>query len=385
MSANGAAGASRGAIAGIVIAALAALAISVSNVSLPLYYGRGGNVETFLAARYAISVAICLAILVARRASLSLTAGELWSGLGSGIVYGAGSLLVLGSIALIPVSLAILIFFTFPILTTLMQAPLDRRMPSPGQLGCLLAALAGIGLALEIGEVAYDPVGLVMALGGAFGIAGAFVWSGHALPHKDSNLVTVTMSIAALAIALGFALGSGNGVALGVPTLAWIAFGVAVAGGVAAFIAMFKAIQLAGATRAAAVMNLEPVFTMAFAAVVLAERITLLRAVGAAIVVGAVFASQWLAHRAGGQAAERSGVAERGRAPAARRTAGDAAPPPRMAVPSPRRGAAAGLHEDVERAAVRQAAVRPGGEPRPAAAAEPVWRRTPAGRHPARG
>jgi drug/metabolite transporter (DMT)-like permease len=85
-----------------------------------------------------------------------------------------------------------------------------------------------------------------------------------------------------------------------VPTagaLGWGALLVAVLGFAFAFFAMFRGVQLIGPAPTAMLMNLEPVFTIVLALVLLAEPLTLRKLIGAAAVLAAVFVSQRLARR----------------------------------------------------------------------------------------
>ena len=59
--------------------------------------------------------------------SLKLSGRELVAALGSGIAFGAGGLWAIAAYVLLPVSLGVLIFYIFPLLTVVLEAPLDRR------------------------------------------------------------------------------------------------------------------------------------------------------------------------------------------------------------------------------------------------------------------
>ena len=217
--------------------------------------------------------------------------------LASGALFGAASLSILGSFARIPVSLAILIFFTFPILTVLFEAPFVRRMPGLAQIGCLIAALAGVGLALDVTHVTLDPLGIVMAVLGAVGIAGGYVLNGLTLKNANPAALSGSMAVAALAVAAGFLLATGDLGVRGVSANGWMAYaGAAVLSGTG-FMFQFRGVQLIGSTETAMVMNLEPVLTLLLAHWVLAEPLTATKLAGAALVIAALLTSQWLQRR----------------------------------------------------------------------------------------
>lgn len=290
-------------VVGSAAAVIAALSISISNVALPTFYSNGGDVQAFLTGRYGVSflLAAVLALIVHALQSRKAndvrwpSEAEVGAALLSGALYGAGALLVLGSIALIPVALAILILFTFPVLTVVFKAAIDRRPPELLQVVVLLIALGGVGLALDVQQGNLSVTGLVMASVGAILVAGTFVMNERLLPDVEPFAASAIMALSGLAIVAGFALATQS---FSIPTGPGIpALAVAIAGSTVAFIGMFWAVKAIGATPTAMIMNLEPIFTIALSVWVLAEIPSLQRLAGAALVVGAVVASQWIASK----------------------------------------------------------------------------------------
>ncbi len=201
------------------------------------------------------------------------------------------------SLLTLPVSLAILIFFTFPLMTALLESTLDRRLPSLGQIACLFGALAGLAIALEVERFALAPEGVIFAAIGAVGVAISYVWTGRALPGVDSAVMTFHMAITGFVGASLYVMATGS-FALPVDGgLGWAALVVAVVGFAVAFFAMFRGVHLIGPAPTAMVMNLEPVFTIALAVTLLAETLSDRKLIGAAVVLAAVVASQLLLKR----------------------------------------------------------------------------------------
>ena len=98
--------------------------------------------------------------------------------------------------------------------------------------------------------------------------------------------------ILAFALLLVAALAAG---ALSLPSFdgtAWLALAGVLVFFCAGFFAIFRGIAMIGSVRAATIMNLEPVATIALAPLILAESLTAQQLVGAAIVIAAVIASQ---------------------------------------------------------------------------------------------
>ena len=285
---------------GVALVLLAALSISLTNVSAPFVYEAGGNPQTIIVLRNLAFLVICGLWLKAsgrfrwleRRAQLVC--------FGAGVAYTSGSAGLLLSLLYLPVSLAILIFFTFPLLTALLESILDRRLPGLGQFACLLAALTGLAVALEVERFAFPPEGVIFAAIGAVGVAVSYVWTGRALPGADSAVMTFHMAITGLVGAAFYVAATGSfalPVDGGAGISGWAALVVAVVGFAVAFFAMFRGVHLIGPASTAMVMNLEPVFTIALAVALLAEALSGRKLIGAALVLAAVVASQLLLKR----------------------------------------------------------------------------------------
>ena len=203
---------------------------------------------------------------------------------------GAGG--YLWSVFYLPVTLAVLIFYIYPILTLFIASLLDRRMPRLIELALLLAAFLGLALALGVSFEQLDWVGVALVTGGALGIASSFVWMSRILGQEDTMAVTFHMALSGAALAFLATLGAGALSYPGPDGLAWLALAVVLICFAAGFLCMFRGVGLIGPVRAATIMNLEPVATIALAALILGERMTALQLVGASVVILAVALSQ---------------------------------------------------------------------------------------------
>jgi drug/metabolite transporter (DMT)-like permease len=282
---------------GVVVVLLAALSISLTNVSAPLVYEAGGNPQTIIILRNLAFLLLCgLWLTASGRFRWLKRRGQLVC-FGAGIAYTSGAAGLLLSLLTLPVSLAILIFFTFPLLTALLESALDRRPPGLGQVVCLLACLAGLGIALEVERFAFAPEGVIFAVVAAVGVAISYVWTGRALPAVDSAVMTFHMAITGLVGASLYVVATDSFTLPADGGLGWGALVVAVIGFAVAFFAMFRGVHLIGPAPTAMVMNLEPVFTIALAVALLSEDLSDRKLIGAAVVLAAVVASQLLVKR----------------------------------------------------------------------------------------
>lgn len=287
-------------LGGIAVVVMAAFVISINNVLAPLVYATGSNPLTLVSLRFAGFILMCGAWLALRRGPVlrSLSRRDTLECGGAGIVFTGGACCLLFGFAYAPVSLVVLVFYLYPLMTIGLDALLDRRWPEARQIVCAVAALAGLALSLQVLDDRVDRTGLVFGFFAALGLAGSFTWSGRRLAHIDSTVSTFLMSASGFVLVTAVTLASGRFDAGALTPAAVSLIAAAIVTFSAAFFLMFAGIRLVGATRAAMLMNLEPVFTIALSVAVLAETLSDRQFLGAAVVIAAVTVAQWPRRRA---------------------------------------------------------------------------------------
>ena len=283
---------SKGQAQGALTVVFAALAVSLSLVLSPLVFQAGMAPIALIALRSAAFAVLLLLIAKLTRRSLRLPPAQRRLALAIGLVYVMGAGGYLWSVFYLPVTLAVLIFYIYPILTLFIASLLDRRMPRLIELALLLAAFLGLALALGVSFERLDWRGVALVSGGALGIASSFVWMSRTLGQEDTMAVTFHMALSGAALAFLATLATGALSYPGAEGLAWLALAAVVISFAAGFLCMFRGVSLIGPVRAATIMNLEPVATIGLAALILGERMTALQLVGASVVILAVAFSQ---------------------------------------------------------------------------------------------
>ncbi len=197
----------------------------------------------------------------------------------------------LGAVRLLPVGLAGILFFTFPVIVAAASWVIERRLPRPLEALLFLLAFGGLVLAIGPSFAVLNPVGLLLALMGASGAAAIFLTGRLAMARTDSLVVLVhvnainTLGVLLLGLALrDFAFPAGAFPAGG----GWPALLAATALFAAAVFFQFGAIRHAGPPRAAMFFNLEPVITLAVAMLLLGERLSPVQLLGGAMVIAAL-------------------------------------------------------------------------------------------------
>jgi drug/metabolite transporter (DMT)-like permease len=216
-----------------------------------------------------------------------------------GLLIGIQSLCLYSAVARLPVALALLAFNTYPIWTALWSFVVYRKRPERSMLVAMPVILVGLALALDVfgaasglgasGQWARIGAGVLFALAaaGTFGLA--LVLTQHEAGDVDGRVRTAsTMSIAGL-VALTMVVSQG-GFHLPTAPAGW--------GGLAtltflygtAFTIMFTVLPRLGVVGNSAIMNVEPVFALVLAWLVLGQAIAPVQVGGALLVVGAVMA-----------------------------------------------------------------------------------------------
>lgn len=279
------------------LALFAALSYGGITTLARLSYDGGGSPASLILIRFVFAAAVLALIAWRVVGTLDLPAGCRRGAILTGIVWLLGTSGYMGSVHFIPVGLAALLFFTFPLWVALFarlveQAPLSLA-------GTLAFPLAFAGLALALGPswATLDPVGIALALFGGLCAAGTFLLSRRPLERAPVLVFAAWTNSVALLTMVPLLLLHGAlpgepvaSLALTWPdsTLAWLAKGGATLAYLVAVLATFGAIRSAGAARTALLMNLEPLISLALAGLLLGELLSPLQWLGALLVIAAV-------------------------------------------------------------------------------------------------
>lgn len=209
------------------------------------------------------------------------------------------SVAYLASVQFIPVGLAVIIFYLFPVLIMLLAPLVEGR--NPGLFRILIGLLAFCGLAIAVGPSAesLDIRGVALAGLGSLGATVQF-FSGRAIsrymaPAAFGSLVHLAILPPVLGIALAAGGGSLNFLPGGSASLLGVVFMAAVgAVYVVGYMSQMLSLRFAPASTVAPYYNLEPVTSTLVAAVALDERLMVNQYAGGGLVLAALVASSLL-------------------------------------------------------------------------------------------
>ena len=278
---------------------LIALMMGANHVAARIAFNNGVDVATAVVFRSATTALVVVLILARQGARISFTRRHKLMLPLIGLLIGIQSLCLYSSVARLPVALALLAFNTYPIWTAFWAWAIYRQRPERALLIAMPVILLGLALALDVlgaasglgasGQWARIGAGVAFALAAAGPFGLALVVTQHEAGDIDGRVRTATtMTIAGL-VALAMVAGQG-GFQLPQATPGWWGLAALTFLYGTAFTIMFTVLPKLGVVGNSAIMNVEPVFALVLAWLILGQSIAPVQVGGALLVVGAVMA-----------------------------------------------------------------------------------------------
>jgi drug/metabolite transporter (DMT)-like permease len=276
---------------------LIALMMGANHVAARIAFNHGVDVATAVVVRSMVTASVIVAILALQGVRVSFTTRHKQMLPVIGLLVGVQSLCLYSAVARLPVALALLAFNTYPIWTALWARLLYRQRPERALLIAMPIILAGLALALDVfgaasglgaaGQWARIGAGVAFALTAAATFGLALVITQHEAGDVDGRVRTATTMAIAGVVALttvtlqgGFHLPDAAAGWGGLAALTFL-YGTA-------FTIMFTVLPKLGVVGNSAIMNVEPVFALVLAWLILGQAIATIQVVGAFVVVGTV-------------------------------------------------------------------------------------------------
>ena len=195
------------------------------------------------------------------------------------------------SVRSIPVPMASLTFFTFPLMVGPLAHLLGDERLTLRRVIALGVGFSGLALVLGGGLGDADPVGLAMAFGGGTCVAVSFQVSRRLTVDIAPTQLTATVAVGS-GLLCGLLLTVHGDIHLPDTPRGWIGVLGNAASYAVGLTCLFASIRLLGAVRTAVAINLEPVISVALATVVLGEVLGATQMLGAAVVLGGIALAQ---------------------------------------------------------------------------------------------
>lgn len=254
-------------------------------------YGAGANIHSLNLAR-GVGFLLCLVgVNLIKRKSVRLPFKVLLTCYGVGILLSIEMYVLLAAVKSIPVALAVLIFFSYPILIAMYRWIKGVEPFTFRAMALMTLAFGGLIFVLLNAAVTPALAGVIFSICAAITMAVMLISSEASLNAYDNTVVLfhVLSMVSVIMLSISFFL-----VELAWPTgfIGWLGFTGSTFFYVSATFALFSAVSLIGPLRMAIIDNTAPVWAILFGYLILAESLSLLQMGGALVVVIAVMLLQ---------------------------------------------------------------------------------------------
>ena len=282
---------------GPVLVVVAAVSFAAGTTTAVVAYDAGATPLSVITTRITFTLVVLFVLVRVTGGSLGLPPRERAIALGIGLVLGVQSYCHYEAIALLPVAIAILVFYLFPLLVGIISHFTgDERMSLMLGVALVIASI-GLFFALDVTGKSLDMTGIALAGGAATTFSVVVVVNAYLIRRTGRSLpVTFHMNLTASAAFIVTCAILGE-FPLPATRDGWIAFTAVPAFYSIGLICFFVAVGAMGAVRASLIMNLEPIAATVFGFVLLGQVLTPLQLFGALLVVSAVVAARWTTGR----------------------------------------------------------------------------------------
>lgn len=284
-----AAASARRSLFGLILVLVSALGFAAGSSAAVIAYQSGATPVSLMTTRLAFTIVALYLFVRATGGTPTLRGRDRRMTLLMGFLMGTQGYCLLAAVGLVPVALAVLTFYFYPLLIGLGVHITGQERVTPVLAGALVLAFGGLVLALDVTGGGLDPLGIGLALTSAVVMAIYAIVTRPIIDRAgDSRSVTLVMHYTALPAFMVADVVLGE---FPLPTTGdgWIAFAAVLVFYTIAVTAFFSAVGMIGPVRTSLGMNLEPIFAIVFGFVMLGQVLTWKQLLGAAIVIGAVF------------------------------------------------------------------------------------------------
>ena len=281
---------------GNILALTAAVAFAFSNTTASVAFQGGSNPITLAAVRFVLPAIVLVIWLSASGRSVWLPKRDGWIAVALGALTAAYTWALLSAISTIPLALAILTFYLFPLVATLILGFFGWDKLGRKTIATIVIAFAGLALALDPRVGNLDLTGMSLAFLASLGLGAIVAVSSRVLRAGDSRPVTLYMAAVSAVLLIALCVLQGDFV-LPNTTRGWVGFVAAALLYAFAMIAFFIAISMIGPARTSLLCYAEPVVAAGLGVVLLGQALTFVQISGIILVVGALVGATLLQQR----------------------------------------------------------------------------------------
>jgi drug/metabolite transporter (DMT)-like permease len=270
---------------GVGVLLLSALGFTIAMLFANMAYKDGIDVHTTNAARYLATVVFLFLFQKIRGKKLGLPPRERYTSLALGISVFMMGLGYLGATQYIPISLAVLLFYTFPVFVAVIARFTENESITAIRLIAIIIAFIGLGLAMEVHSLTnLNWQGVAFGFLSSLGCTTFVIVNSRSMRTADPQAVNFhclaagTVFFAAFLFFTGGPTGMLSYSALSKLCVSSLALAVG-------YVTLFTGLEIIGPVKTSMLMNAEPILTITLAASLLGERLVSIQLIGAAFVI----------------------------------------------------------------------------------------------------
>ena len=277
--------------AGDAVAFASAIVFATGITLVAAIYEDGANVHAVNLSRVLTFAAVMALTLAIRRMSPVLPPGQAVQCVLVGLLFCGELYGLLSSVRYIPVGLAMLIMYTYPLMIAVAGWVTGDESFTADRLLAILAAFAGLALALGTPDTEIDWRGVAWAVFTAVTFSALLIVSGRTMRNVDRRILMLYLTSTAAAIV---GIVSLTAVSLEWPRThqGWTLLAASTGLYVVASTLLYVAIKMIGPFRTAIIDNSAPIWAIVLAALLLGQRMNAAQLFGGALVIGAVLLVQ---------------------------------------------------------------------------------------------
>ncbi len=276
---------------------LIALLMGANHVAARFAFANGVDVTTAVALRSTVTTLVVGFIIWRAQVPRTLSFKHPFALLAIGLLIAIQSYCLYSAVSKLPVALALLGFNTYPLWITLWARVIYQHRPEPAVLRAMPIMLLGLALALDVlgaasglgaraqWEVIGEGVVYALVAAATFGLA--MVLTQHEAGDLDGRIRTFS-TMATVALLAWLVIGWETGLHLPNAPQGWWGLGMLSFLYGTGFTIMFTVLPKVGVVGNSAIMNVEPIFALILAWLLLGQSIAVIQVVGGLVVVATV-------------------------------------------------------------------------------------------------
>ncbi len=279
---------------GVGLSLLSGFSFTISMIVLKFAFEDGVDLNSSNSIRYVTSALALIIYQKFRGKNIGLSPRERNISLMLGIPIFMMGMGYLGAAQYIPLSLAVLIFYTCPFFVAIISIFTEKEPITLIRLTALTLGFVGLVLALKVDSGTDLKIeGIIFAFIAAIGFASFASLSSLMLRSSDRQSVLLhSLASGAVLFVLFFLFN--NGIELKGTWTGWskvAGAGLLIA---LAYITLFAGIKIIGPVKTTMILNVEPILTIVLAAILFGERFSTIQVSGAVLVIAGIILINWV-------------------------------------------------------------------------------------------